>query len=135
MNFLKKLPEIYDNENNRIKVSNYNLTNNEKKAIIACRLGNISINAYSAENIAHAKATIVLGNFLQSTDTTLVIELENEETLEIEQFEIQREIAKDWFASAVKADAGIGEDPMPFPKELFVAGVLYPFLASNFGDV
>ena len=134
-NFLKKLPEIYDNENNRIKVSNYNLTNNEKKAIIACRLGNISINAYSAENIAHAKATIVLGNFLQSTDTTLVIELENEETLEIEQFEIQREIAKDWFASAVKADAGIGEDPMPSPKELFVAGVLYPFLASNFGDV
>ena len=135
INVLEKLPEGYDSENNRIKVSNYNLTNNEKKAIIACRLGNVSINAYVAENIAHAAATIVLGNFLQSTDTSLVIEFENQETLEMESTTIQREIAKNWFESAVKADAGVGEDPMPFPKELFVAYALNPFLRSNFGDV
>lgn len=75
INVLEKLPEGYDSENNRIRVSNYNLTNNEKKAIIACRLGNISINAYVAENIAHAAATIALGTFLQTNDTVLVLSL------------------------------------------------------------
>lgn len=132
-NFLNTLPDIYDSENNRINVSNYNLTNNEKKAILACRTANLSLNSYSAENIAHAVATKKLGNFLQSTDMTLVIEYENQETLEIESTTIQREIAKNWFESAVKADAGIGEESIP--KEYFVSGALYPFLASNFGDV
>lgn len=132
-NFLNTLPDIYDSENNRINVSNYNLTNNEKKAILACRTANLSLNSYSAENIAHAVAAKKLGNFLQSTDMTLVIEYENQETLEIESTTIQREIAKNWFESAVKADAGIGEESIP--KEYFVSGALYPFLASNFGDV
>lgn len=132
-NFLNTLPSIYDSENNRIKVNNYNLTNNEKKAILACRTANLSLNSYSAENIAHAVATEKLGNFLQSTDMSFVIEYENQETLEIEYTTIQREKAKDWFTSAVKADAGVGEESIP--KEYFVSGALYPFLASNFGDV
>lgn len=131
--FLNTLPDIYDDENNRINVNSYNLTNNEKKAILACRTGNVSLNAYAAENIAHANATKVLGDFLQGTEITLVIEIENEETLEVEQVTIQREIAKDWFESAIKADSGIGEESIP--KEYFVSGALYPFLASNFGDV
>ena len=94
---------------------------------------NLSLNSYSAENIAHAVATEKLGNFLQSTDMSFVIEYENQETLEIEYTTIQREKAKDWFTSAVKADAGVGEESIP--KEYFVSGALYPFLASNFGDV
>lgn len=131
--FLNSLPDIYDDENNRINVNSYNLTNNEKKAILACRTGNVSLNAYAAENIAHANATKVLGDFLQGSEVSLVIEIENEETLEVEQVTIQREIAKDWFESAIKADSGIGEESIP--KEYFVSGALYPFLASNFGDV
>lgn len=132
-NFLNTLPDIYDSEKNRIKVSNYNLTNNEKKAILACRTANLSLNSYSAENIAHAIATKKLGNFLQSTDMTIVLEYENQETLEVENVTIQREFAKGWFESAVKADSGVGEESIP--KEYFVSGALYPFLASNFGDV
>lgn len=132
-NFLNTLPDIYDSENNRIIVNNYNLTNNEKKAILACRTGNVSLNAYASENIAHAAATILLAGFLQSDETTLEIEVENEESGETEIVEVDRSSGGDWFESAIKADAGIGEESIP--KEYFVAGILYPFLASNFGDV
>lgn len=136
---IKKLPDGYDSQNKRFKVNSkanncYNLTYIEKKAMIASRLGNKSINAYVAENIMHAVATIALGNFLQSDEEILKVEVENEETKETEIKEVDRSSAGDWFASAIKSDAGIGEDPVPF-KETFVAFIYYPSLASKFGDV
>lgn len=139
INVIKKLPDGYDSQNKRFKVNNkanncYNLTYIEKKAVIASRLGNQSINAYVAENIMHAVATLTLGEFLQGDKEILEVEVENEETNETEIKEVDRSSAGDWFASAIKADAGIGEDPVPF-KEAFVAFIYYPFLASQFGDV
>lgn len=132
-NFLMTLTDIYDSENNRIKVNNYNLTNNEKRAILASRTGNLSLNIYAAENIAHAKVTILLGDFLQGTDITLVVETKNNETLEVEYTTIQREIAKDWFSSAIKSDAGIGEESVH--KEIIAYELIAPELLLTFGDV
>lgn len=130
---LEKLPDGYDNENKKIKVSNYNLTNVEKKAILACRTGDVSLNAYALENIAHARLTIALGNFLQSTDISIEIEIENQETLKVETTTIQRETAKNWFGSAVKSDNGVSEEKVP--KEYLLAGTFYPVMAANFGNV
>lgn len=139
INVINKLPDGYDSQNRRFKVNSkanncYNLTYIEKKAIIASRLGNKSINAYVAENIMHAVATITLGNFLQSDKEEIEVEVENEDTNETEIKEIDRSSAGNWFDSAIKSDAGIGEDPVPF-KEAFVAFIYYPSLASKFGDV
>ena len=132
-NFLKTLPDIYDSVNNRIKVKNYNLTNNEKRAILACRTGNLSLNIYAAENIAHAKVTALLGNFLQGTDISIDIGVENEETHEIEYITVQRAVAKDWFLSAIKSDAGIGEESVP--KEIIAYHLIASELLLTFGDI
>ena len=82
----------------------------------------------------HAVATITLGNFLQRDKEEIDVEVENEDTNETEIKEIDRSSAGNWFDSAIKSDAGIGEDPVPF-KEAFVAFIYYPSLASKFGDV
>ena len=132
-NFLMTLPNIYDSENNRIKVNNYNLTIDEKHAILACRTGNSSFNIFAAENIAHAGVTILLGDFLQGPEITIELERENEETLEMERFSVQREVAKDWFASAIKSDAGVGEEKIP--KELIAYKFLAGKLLTTFGDI
>lgn len=132
--FLNTLPDIYDSANNRIVVSNYNLTNNEKKAILACRTGNLSLNAYAAENIAHAVATIKLGDFLQSNDTLLVITLAAlGETGALVTYEFSRAGAAYLFPKAVKSDAGVGEESIP--KEQFVSYLLDETLEANFGNV
>lgn len=137
-NFLKKLPTIYDSENNRIKVSKYNLTNNEKKAILACRTGNLSLNAFTAENIAHAAATKTFGDFLQVNDINhlilvIVIEATEPDTDDI-VYEFTRDKAEWLFESAIKSDTGIGEDPFPF-KEVLVGFALNSSLEANFGEV
>lgn len=137
-NFLKKLPGIYDSENNRIKVNKYNLTNDEKRAILACRTGNLSLNAFTAENIAHAAATIKFGDFLQINDINhlilvIVIEATEPETDDI-IYEFTRDTVEGFFESAIKSDTGIGEDPVPF-KEVFVGILLNSSLEANFGDV
>lgn len=121
--FLFSIPEIYDAKSNKIKVSKYNLTNTEKCAILACRTGNKSINNYAAENIAHASCTILTGNFLQGTD----------EILEINGVWIFRDAAQDWFESAIKADAGIGEES--FPKDAFPIKNIAISLIEHFGAV
>lgn len=132
--FLDTLPDIYDSENNRIVVGNYNLTNYEKKAILACRTGNLSLNAYAAENIAHAVATIALGDFLQSNDTLLVITLAAlGQTGALVTYEFTREGAAYLFPKAIKSDAGVGEESIP--KEQFVSYLLDETLEANFGNV
>ena len=132
--FLDTLPDIYDSENNRIVVSNYNLTNYEKKAILACRTGNLSLNAYAAENIAHAVATIALGDFLQSNDTLLVITLAAlGQTGALVTYEFTRAGAAYLFPKAIKSDAGVGEESIP--KEQFVSYLLDETLEANFGNV
>lgn len=132
--FLDTLPDIYDSENNRIVVGNYNLTNYEKKAILACRTGNLSLNAYAAENIAHAVATIALGDFLQSNDTLLVITLAAlGQTGALVTYEFTRAGAAYLFPKAIKSDAGVGEESIP--KEQFVSYLLDETLEANFGNV
>lgn len=131
---LEKLPDGYDSIYNRIKVGNYNLTNKEKNAILACRTGNLSLNAYAAENIAHAVATIKLGDFLQTNDTILVITLAAlGEAGALVTYEFTRAGAAYLFPKAIKSDAGVGEESIP--KEQFVSYLLDDTLVANFGDV
>ena len=110
-NFLESIPEIYDEENSRIKVKKYNLSNTEKCAILACRTGNVSLNNYAAENIAHAAATKYLGIFLQGTD----------ETLETPGGTITRLTAEELMRHFIKSDAGVGEET--FIKEPFINNI------------
>lgn len=131
--FLSSLPNIYDSTNNRIKVNRYNLTIDEKHAILASRVGDLSFNIYAAENIAHAMATEKLGNFLQGTELMLIFEVIDPDSHEATVLQVGRDIAKDWFASAIKADAGIGEESIP--KELIPYYILESQLVSAFGDI
>lgn len=145
--FLSSLPNIYDSDNNRILVNSdnnkilgnsYNLTNNEKKAILACRTGNLSLNAFTAENIAHAAATIKFGDFLQVNDINhlvlvLVIKATEPDVDDI-VYEFTRDKVEGLFESAIKSDTGLGEDPYPF-KEALVGVLLNSSLEANFGPV
>lgn len=94
---------------------------------------NLSLNIYAAENIAHAKVTALLGDFLQGTEISIEIEFENGETHEIESITVQRAVAKNWFSSAIKSDAGIGEESVP--KEIIAYHLIAPVLLSTFGDI
>ena len=132
-NFLMTLPNIYDSENNRIKVNKYNLTNLEKRAILASRVGDLSLNIYAAENIAHAQFTICLGDSLQGNVISVQVPIENSETHEMEFLSVSQAIAKDWFLSAIKSDAGIGEESLP--KELIAYTFKASELLATFGDV
>lgn len=145
--FLATLPNIYDSDNNRILINSdnnkilgnsYNLTNDEKKAILACRTGNLSLNAFTAENIAHAAATIKFGDFLQVNDINhqiliIVIEATEPETDDV-IYEFTRDKVEGLFESAIKSDTGLGEDPFPL-KEVFVGIALNSSLEANFGAV
>lgn len=131
--FLESLPNIYDAELNKIKVNKYKLTMYEKQAIIACRLGDLSFNIYAAENIAHAMATELFGDFLQGTEILLTFEIIDPETQEAVLVEVGRKPAESWFQSAIKSDAGIGEEKIP--KELIPYYILKPKLIATFGDI
>lgn len=131
--FLMSLPNIYNSEENRIRVDKYNLNIQEKQAILACRLGNLSFNIYAAENIAHAQVTKLLGDFLQGTEVTLLFYTVDPDSLEEVLIEVSRNTAIDWFSSAIKSDAGVGEETIP--KELIPYVVLKPQLLAIFGDI
>ena len=75
---------IYDKDNKVLIINDkYNLTDAEKKCIIACRTDNPSINSFAAEIVYHAGAT----------------------QLRVTEFEI----LADYYRSAIKADMGVGE--------------------------
>lgn len=113
--FLLSIPNIYDEENNRIRVNSYNLTNIEKKAILVSRTGNKSMNNYAAENILHAFYTSALGPFLKGPDD--FIEINGEVLDKVAGFTK--------FKNAIKADAGVGEEKFSKGPIDFV-----PFMAN-----
>lgn len=121
--FLLSIPDIYDAENSRIKVKNYNLSNIEKCAILVSRSGNKSLNSFAAENICHAMATEFLAVFLQSGEDSIIIAGR----------EVNRLVAGGWYQSAIKADTGIGEEP--FKKDMFPISNIANTLINAFGDV
>ncbi len=126
--FLEMFPDIYEAENNRIKVKNYNLTHDEKCAILACHSGNKSLNNYATENILHARWTIRIGAFLHGTDPVLIINLPDGETMEV-----SREVAGKAFSHLVKADAGIGEESTPKDNPYF--SLVENTLIKIYGDI
>lgn len=121
--FLLTLPHIYDAENSRIRVEKYNLTNDEKRAILVCRTGNKSLNSFAAENICHAMATEFLAIFLQGDEENIIIDGQV----------VSRFVAGGWYQSAIKADTGIGEEP--FNKDMFPIINISNSLKNIFGDV
>lgn len=121
--FLLTLHNIYDEENERIRVNKYNLTNAEKHAILVCHTGNQSINNYAAENYLHAKYTILFGNFLQGTD----------ELLELDGEVVDRVAGFTKFSASIKADAGVGEES--FKKEMIPISTYANIFKIKFGDV
>lgn len=120
---LLSIPDIYDAENNTIRVKNYNLSNAEKCAILVSHSGNKSLNNYAAENICHAMATEILAPFLRG----------NEDSIIINDQEISRVVAEKLYQSAIKADAGIGEET--FSKNMFPIINITNTLINIFGDV
>lgn len=121
--FLLMHPDIYDEENNRIEVPKYNLSNTEKCAILVCRTGNQSLNSYAAENLLHAKYTRYIGNFLQG----------NDDVLNINGIILDRVSAALKYPAAIKADAGVGEEF--FSKEKWPISSTADSLKEIFGDV
>ena len=126
--FLEKFPNIYESENNRIKVKNYNLTYDEKCAILACHTANKSINNFVAENILHARWTNRAHGFLIGTDLYLILELPNGEIVKI-----PRELVEKGFYHLVKADSGIGEESTPKDNPYF--SLVENALSKIFGDI
>ena len=121
--FLLTLPDIYDEENERIKVDAGNLTLDEKHAILVCRTGNQSLNNYAAENFLHARYTVIIGDFLQGTD----------EILELDDEIMDRAAALVKFDASIKADAGVGEES--FSKEMIIIKGYENMLDSKYGNV
>ena len=122
--FLSRFPDIYDAENDRIKINSYNLTYAEKCAILSGRTANKSINNYAAENIIHAKWTVRAGLFMQGTEGSLVLPT---------GIVLTRPQVRDIFESAIKSDAGIGEEP--FAKDNPYFGFTEDTLKGIFGDI
>ncbi len=124
--FLTKLPDgMYDNLESRIKVNKYNLSNLEKRAIMVCRTGNKSINNYAAENYWHATATEILGIFLQGPEEI--------ESVTLQGLEVNRDMAHGLYQSAIKSDAGVGEER--FGKDWFLFDDVADKYKANLGDV
>lgn len=121
--FLLTLPDIYDEENERIKVDAGNLTLDEKHAILVCRTGNQSLNNYAAENFLHARYTVIIGDFLQGTD----------EILELDDEIMDRAAALVKFDASIKADAGVGEES--FSKEMIIIKGYENMLDIKYGNV
>ena len=121
---LSDFSDIYDAENNRIQVNSYNLTNYEKRAIMACSTGNKSINNYASENIGHAQLTKVTGNFLQGEGDELNI---------INYGIVSRYGAEELFERAIKSDAGVGEESTPKDSAYF--NIIASSLTEIYGDI
>lgn len=126
--FLKRFPNVYEAENNRIKVKNYNLTYDEKCAILACHTGNKSINNYAAENILHARWTMRTFDLLTTSESNFEITLPDGVVIEV-----SRELIEQFFYHFVKSDAGIGEEKTP--KENHYFSTVESALSKIFGEI
>ena len=126
-NFLSTLPNIYNEENKTIKVKKYNLTIDEKHAILACRTGNLSFNTYAAENIAHAMVLKLAGTYMQNAINGLPV------PPSYNGIAVDEVFMNYLFECAIKADAGIDEESVP--KDIIAYGAIAPALQSKFGDI